>query len=521
MFSIILFLLRIVYLSSTTRSQPTLGLHPDNLPFYSGDTFTCRDNSSTIPVSKVNDDHCDCADCSDEPGTSAGNSNRFWCPIDNHIGYFISSTQVNDGIVDCCGGNDEESVSLSPETIHANCRALLSKIKSSKGSEILMTRAVTGQSPIVDRFSLHRVLVKIDKFLGKIEKLHKNQKKQRAREDQEGLWENTINPTEEEQTERKTKSIPVRALLWIRDNYYAFRLWIREMKQSAKSELEYRFNWNLSTNEEELESEYKRKAQGMKHYLNGATTSAHFCLSKFVGHSFKVKSSHAKAKIVFGQDAWVKSTSWNADDTYSKFCSFDDDTAHYCPTQDTSSIPHTLDLILKCGPSKPTVDTLRKVDEGHYSAILHTHCACDPQLSQTLSNQYAMFLNGNSSQQTNYPFRSALESENKRLKQRRREIRAEFAADDSISFDVASIDAKMLDDAKDEQKMVNLISKWKRNNDFHWDVEEDAITHDEVPLDTPSDIEDIIEAEEPSESFEASAEEVVDEPISEEKKEDL
>ena len=30
--------------------------------------FTCFDSSQTIPFSSVNDDYCDCADGSDEPG---------------------------------------------------------------------------------------------------------------------------------------------------------------------------------------------------------------------------------------------------------------------------------------------------------------------------------------------------------------------------------------------------------------------------------------------------------------------
>jgi len=39
------------------------------LPFYDpSKDFTCLDGSLTIPFLSVNDDFCDCADGSDEPG---------------------------------------------------------------------------------------------------------------------------------------------------------------------------------------------------------------------------------------------------------------------------------------------------------------------------------------------------------------------------------------------------------------------------------------------------------------------
>ena len=36
--------------------------------------FTCLDGSSTITFNKVNDDYCDCADGTDEPGMTAKHS---------------------------------------------------------------------------------------------------------------------------------------------------------------------------------------------------------------------------------------------------------------------------------------------------------------------------------------------------------------------------------------------------------------------------------------------------------------
>jgi len=63
---------------------------------YSGKTFECKDGSKTgLPLSKVNDDYCDCA-----PGTSACDNGRFFCPNRGHLGLTLFSSRVNDGI---CG----------------------------------------------------------------------------------------------------------------------------------------------------------------------------------------------------------------------------------------------------------------------------------------------------------------------------------------------------------------------------------------------------------------------------------
>lgn len=69
--------------------------------------FTCLDGSDTIPYSLVNDDYCDCADGSDEPGTSACPNGMFYCVNKGHKPLDLLSSRVNDGICDCCDGSDE------------------------------------------------------------------------------------------------------------------------------------------------------------------------------------------------------------------------------------------------------------------------------------------------------------------------------------------------------------------------------------------------------------------------------
>eukprot|EP00842_Homolaphlyctis_polyrhiza_P004509 jgi/Hompol1/5059/HPOL_004126-RA len=77
----------------------------------SSSTFTCLDGNGIIPIAAVNDDFCDCADGSDEPGTSACPNGSFFCLNAGHIGAALSSSRVNDGVCDpeCCDGSDEYS----------------------------------------------------------------------------------------------------------------------------------------------------------------------------------------------------------------------------------------------------------------------------------------------------------------------------------------------------------------------------------------------------------------------------
>ena len=95
-------------LSTAQASHEPRGVHPDKKASYSPRRdFTCLDGSATFPFELVNDDYCDCADGSDEPGTSACPNGRFHCPNKGHKPQDVLSSRVNDGICDCCDGSDE------------------------------------------------------------------------------------------------------------------------------------------------------------------------------------------------------------------------------------------------------------------------------------------------------------------------------------------------------------------------------------------------------------------------------
>lgn len=69
--------------------------------------WKCLGTEQVISHSQINDDYCDCADGSDEPGTSACAHGRFYCANKGHLPKYIRSSFVNDGVCDCCDGSDE------------------------------------------------------------------------------------------------------------------------------------------------------------------------------------------------------------------------------------------------------------------------------------------------------------------------------------------------------------------------------------------------------------------------------
>ncbi|GAV03381.1 hypothetical protein RvY_13810 [Ramazzottius varieornatus] len=96
------------------RTAQLVGMDPKYYVYYKtaskSGKFKCISSKEVIPWSHVNDNYCDCPeDGSDEPATTACS---FFAP---HQYFFCTSTDpskipvawMNDGICDCCAGEDE------------------------------------------------------------------------------------------------------------------------------------------------------------------------------------------------------------------------------------------------------------------------------------------------------------------------------------------------------------------------------------------------------------------------------
>ncbi|CAI5738326.1 unnamed protein product [Hyaloperonospora brassicae] len=85
-------------------------------------SFHCDDRRQQLPLSRLNDNYCDCADGSDEPGTSACSHTKavFHCENAGFFATDLPTSRVNDGVCDCCDGSDEYASGASCASQCAN-----------------------------------------------------------------------------------------------------------------------------------------------------------------------------------------------------------------------------------------------------------------------------------------------------------------------------------------------------------------------------------------------------------------
>ncbi|CAA0842074.1 protein kinase C substrate- heavy chain-related [Striga hermonthica] len=87
-------------LAYSSPSRVLIGVHPLDEKYYEAEMIECRDGSKWFARDRLNDDFCDCADGTDEPGTSACPTGRFYCRNMGSTPRYLFSSRVNDKI---CG----------------------------------------------------------------------------------------------------------------------------------------------------------------------------------------------------------------------------------------------------------------------------------------------------------------------------------------------------------------------------------------------------------------------------------
>lgn len=97
----------LILVNGVSAGNKARGIAPDDLDYYKGDTIWCKDGLKSFPREHLNDNFCDCADGTDEPGTSACPNGKFYCKNLGSDPQVVYSSRVNDGICDCCDGSDE------------------------------------------------------------------------------------------------------------------------------------------------------------------------------------------------------------------------------------------------------------------------------------------------------------------------------------------------------------------------------------------------------------------------------
>ncbi|WMV49015.1 hypothetical protein MTR67_042400 [Solanum verrucosum] len=87
------------HVSNSSADLP-IGIHPLDEKYYASDVIKCKDGSKSFTIDRLNDDFCDCIDGTDEPGTAACPSGKFYCRNVGSTPKFLFSSRVND---DICG----------------------------------------------------------------------------------------------------------------------------------------------------------------------------------------------------------------------------------------------------------------------------------------------------------------------------------------------------------------------------------------------------------------------------------
>ncbi|KAL8483906.1 hypothetical protein ACS0TY_026552 [Phlomoides rotata] len=80
--------------SNSSPSRPPIGVHSLDTKYYEAELVKCKDGSKSFTRDCLNDNFCDCTDGTDEPGTSACLSGRFYCRNTGSTPRFLFSSHI-------------------------------------------------------------------------------------------------------------------------------------------------------------------------------------------------------------------------------------------------------------------------------------------------------------------------------------------------------------------------------------------------------------------------------------------
>ncbi|KAF3507913.1 hypothetical protein F2Q69_00001159 [Brassica cretica] len=169
--SLLLLLASAIRSSSSPLNDPFLGISPQDEKYYkSSSEIKCKDGSKRFTKAQLNDDFCDCADGTDEPGTSACPNGKFYCRNAGHSPLVLFSSRVNDGICeDCCDGSDEYGGNVTcPNTCWEAGKAARESLKK----KIETYR----QGLVVRRKEIEQAKVGLEKDAAELKKLKSEEK---------------------------------------------------------------------------------------------------------------------------------------------------------------------------------------------------------------------------------------------------------------------------------------------------------------------------------------------------------
>lgn len=196
------------------------GVSPAEQQFYKGEFFKCRNEPNReIPANRINDNYCDCADGTDEPGTSACSAGIFYCENKGYQGETIFSSKVNDGICDCCDGADEHEGKVNCANTCNEKGAVLrkhaeeEKAKITKGLETkaqwIMEAAKTLQDKRGSIDNLKAEVEKLKKVADDLEAEKKGyEEKERAEQDVINERRREVERLEQERLAREAPPVP-------------------------------------------------------------------------------------------------------------------------------------------------------------------------------------------------------------------------------------------------------------------------------------------------------------------------